>query len=186
MQRYSVFLCPSDADFEHTSTLIRELCEKYGEHPFEPHVTVCSGGYDDLGVLKRTVSAAVFDIQTLSLMVKRVGYSKAYFRSLFIEFEENSMLLKIRERMLSGLETEPAGKYFPHMSLLYREMPLCQKQELADCLVLDRLSIHCNEVKIVTPRNQELGWRDTGQWQTLYHVRLGVDRAADEQILRLR
>ncbi len=176
MQRYSVFLTPSGADFDYTATLIRELCDKYDGHPFEPHVTVLSGNLVDLDELKRAVSAAVSGIQPFSLPVRRIGCSEAYFRSLFIEFEEAHPLREIRERMLSGLETEPADEFVPHLSLLYSEMPLRHKQALAKRLVLDRFEIHCDEVKIVTPRNRKEGWRDTGQWQTLYRVRLGSDR----------
>jgi len=175
MQRYSVFLTPSDADFEYTGSLIRELCDKYDGQPFEPHITVLSGDLTDLARLQRVVSAAVAGIRPFSLEVRKIGYSEAYFRSLFIEFEEAQQLREIRTRLLSGLEVEPADEFLPHLSLLYSEMPLRHKQALAKRLVLDRSKIHCDEVKIVTPRNRELGWRDTSQWQTLYHARLGAN-----------
>jgi 2'-5' RNA ligase len=137
---------------------------------------VRSGNLVDLDTLKRVVSAAVSGIRPFPLPVRRIGCSETYFRSLFIEFEKTQPLQEIRAGLLSGLETEPADEFVPHLSLLYSEMPLRHKQALAKRLTLDRFEIHCDEIKIVTPRNRELGWRDTGQWQTLYRAKLGADR----------
>lgn len=54
-------------------------------------------------------------------------------------------------------------------------MPLRDKEFLSRRVVLDRSLIHFDEAKIVSPRNPTEGWRDIGQWQTLYRVRLGED-----------
>jgi 2'-5' RNA ligase len=174
MQRYSIFLTPSGTDFEYTATLIRELCYKYDEQPFEPHITLLSGNLTDLEALKKVVAAAASGIPPFSLPVRTIGCSETYFRSLFIEFEETSPLWEIRARLRSGGETESADEFVPHLSLLYSEMPLRHKEALAKRLALDRSEIHCDELKIVTPRNREQGWRDTGQWQILYRVTLGT------------
>jgi len=172
MQRYSVFLTPSGADFTYTANLIREMCGKFDGPAFEPHVTVYSGVFSDLDTLKKLVSAAVSGIRPFSLRVRWVGCGEEYFKSLFIEFEEDPVLRKIHERMRAGVETESAYKLVPHLSLLYSDMPLRNKEALAKRVDMDRDEIHFDRVKIVTPRNREEGWRDTGQWQTLFHVRL--------------
>jgi putative hydrolase of the HAD superfamily len=173
MQKYSVFLTPSGADFAYADNLIREICGKYDGPAFEPHVTVYSGEFSDLDALKKAVSAAVSGIRPFSLRVRGVGCGEEYFRSLFIEFEEDSVLREIHERIRVGVETESEYKLVPHMSLLYSDMPLRHKEALAKRVVPDRSGIHFDELKIVTPRNREVGWRDTGQWQTLFRVGLG-------------
>jgi len=173
MQRYSLFLTPSGADFAYTANLIRELCGKNDGPPFEPHVTVYSGEFSDLDALRKVVSNAVSGIRPFSLHIRRVGCGEEYFKSLFIEFEEDSVLRKIHERIRTGVETESGYELVPHLSLLYSDMPLRHKEALAKRVVPDRSGIHFDEVKIVTPRNRKEGWRDTGQWQTLFRVRLG-------------
>src|SRR6266498_2801590 len=130
MQRYSVFLTPSGADFAYTTNLIRELCDKYDGPPFEPHVTVYSGELSELDTLAKMVSAAVSGIRPFSLNVRRIGCGEEYFKSLFIEFEEDPALKEIHERIRAGVEIESGYELVPHLSLLYSDMPLPHKEAL--------------------------------------------------------
>jgi len=173
MRRYSIFLTPCGADFAYTAGLIREMCAKFDRPPFEPHVTVYSGELSDPDALKKTVCAAMRGIRPFSLRVRGVGCGEEYFRSLFIEFEENSVLRELHESIRAGVANESGQGLFPHLSLLYCDMPLRRKEALAKRVVPDRPAIHFDEVKIVTPGNLKEGWRDTGQWQTLFRVGLG-------------
>jgi putative hydrolase of the HAD superfamily len=178
MRRYSLFLTPSDAGFTYVAHLIRELCDKNDTPAFEPHVTVYSGFLDDLDALKNVVSAAVSGIGPFSLHIRGIGCRDEYFRSLFLEFEEEPLLREIHQRMRVGVgENEAGHEFFPHLSLLYCDMPLRRKEALAKRVVPDRSVLLFDQVKIVTPLNLEEGWRDTGQWQTLFRVRLGEKEA---------
>ncbi len=172
MERYSVFLTPSGADFDYTADLIREICRKYGGYPFEPHVTVYSGTFSDLDKLKKLLSGAVAGIRPFDLQMCGVGFSEDYFKSLYIEFKDNPTLREIHGRMRSGLETDSGYELIPHLSLLYSDMPLGDKRALAKRVVPDRHVIRFDSVKIVTPRNREDGWRDTGKWQALFRITL--------------
>jgi putative hydrolase of the HAD superfamily len=176
MQKYSIFLTPSGVDLTHTANLIWELCGKYGGHPFEPHVTVLSGEYSDLDALREAVTAAVTGIMPFSLRVRGVGCGEAYFRCLFLEFEENPVLRELHERLRAAVNPESGQVFFPHLSLLYSDMPLRHKEALVKRVIPDRTEIHFDKVKIVTPRNLKEGWRDTGQWQTLFRAGLGEER----------
>ncbi|MEA5112781.1 MAG: hypothetical protein VB050_02040 [Geobacteraceae bacterium] len=176
MQRYSVFLTPSDPDFAYLETMIRELCGKHGGHPFEPHVTLYSGDLRDLDALKRVVSASVHGVRPFALNVRGVGCREEYFWSLFIEFEDNPVPAGINARIRGGLGNESGYELFPHLSLLYSDMALSGKMALAKGLSLDRVVINFDQVKIVSPGNREEGWRDTSRWKTLFHARLEEDR----------
>jgi putative hydrolase of the HAD superfamily len=171
MQRYSLFLTPSPDDFAYVADLIRELSASHGTTSFEPHVTVHSGNLRDLEALRRVVSAAVAGIRPFALPIRRIACGELYFRSLFIEFEENPLLRAIHEQV-AGVEK---GGYVlePHLSLMYGDLPRHRRDALARGIVLDRPEIHFDQLKIMTPRNRKLGWRDTVQWQTLFRFRLG-------------
>ena len=175
MQRYSVFLTPGGADFAYTDNLIRELSGMYGAPLFEPHVTVYSGTLTDVDALKKAISTAVSGIRPFALRVRRVGCGESYFKSLFIEFEENLILREIHDRIRAGMEIESGYELIPHLSLLYSDMPLLHKEALAKRVIVDRQEIHFDGMKIVIPLNREEGWRDTGQWQTL--LRVGLEEA---------
>jgi putative hydrolase of the HAD superfamily len=172
MQRCSVFLTPCCADFEYTANLIREMCGTCDGHPFEPHVTVYSGAFPDPDALREVVSAATTGIRPFSLRVRRIGCREEYFRSLFIEFDEDPVLSEIRDRIKAAITCETEHVPFPHLSLLYCDGPLRDKEALAKQVALDRRMITFDELKIVTPGNLKEGWRDTAQWQTLFRVRL--------------
>lgn len=179
MRRYSLFLTPCDADFTYTANLIRELCRTYDTPAFEPHVTVYSGFLEDLESLKKVVSASVSGIGPFPLRIRSISCREEYFRSLFLEFEEEPRLRVINDRMRAGVgENEADREFFPHLSLLYRDMPLRRKEALAKRVVPDRSVLLFDQVKIVTPRNREEGWRDAEQWQTLFRVGLGEKEAA--------
>jgi len=176
MQRYSIFLTPSEPYFAYLETLIRELCGKHGGHPFEPHVTLYSGDLRDMGALKVALSAATQGIGPFTLDVKGIECREEYFRSLFIAFEENPVPAEVNARIRDGLGMESGYELSPHLSLLYSDMPLRDKTALAKNLVLGASRIRFDRVKIVSPGNLEEGWRDTSQWRTLFHARLEDDR----------
>ena len=175
MQRYSLFLTPSEPDSAFLEALIRELCGKHGGNPFEPHVTLYSGDLRDLEALKRVVSASMLGVRPFALDVRGVDCREEYFRSLFIDFEENPVLPEINARIRGGFGIDAGYELTPHLSLLYSDMPLSAKKALAENLVLGVPRIHFDRVKIVSPGNREEGWRDTTQWRTLFHVGLEDD-----------
>lgn len=174
MQRYSLFLTPSAADFAYTADLIRELSAGQGRRPFEPHVTVHSGDLGDLATLKRRVTAAASGILPFSLRIRGISCGESYFKSMFIEFEESTVLRSIHGRMWQGDEAASGYVLAPHLSLLYGDMPTHHRESLARGIRLDRSELLFDQLKIMTPRNREEGWRDTLRWQPLFRLMLGV------------
>ncbi|KAF0218886.1 MAG: putative hydrolase of the HAD [Geobacteraceae bacterium] len=170
-KRCSVFLTPSGNDFTYAEALIQELSSKFEAPPFEPHVTVYSGMFTDLDALERVVAAAVEGMEPFPLVVSGIGWSEEFFKTLFIEFEENETLRVIFERIKAGGE-DSGYQLVPHLSLMYKDMPLREKEALARRIVLDRSVICFDEVKVVAPQNLHEGWRDTGMWETVVSVKL--------------
>jgi hypothetical protein len=115
-------------------------------------------------------------IGPFALRIRRVGCGEGYFRSLYLEFEEHHVLRQLHERIRDSVAPGSELEFFPHLSLLYSDMALRHRQSLAKRVILDRSCIHFDGLKIVTPLNRELGWRDTSQWQTLFHVGFGASR----------
>jgi putative hydrolase of the HAD superfamily len=170
--RVAVFLTPAADDFRYADGIIRELSAKFGAPLFEPHLTVYSGLYADPELLKGIVAEAARSIPPLALRVRGIGSSEAYFRTLYVEFEPDPLLTGLRERMGSVVARPNNGAFLPHLSLLYREMPLAEKEAVARGLLLDRSELTFDALKVVTPANIQAGWRDTLSWQTLSHVAL--------------
>ncbi len=180
MQKFSVFLTPSPEDFAWAENLIRQICGKFDQPPFEPHVTVYSAALSGPGKMITALSGAVEGMRPFSLRITGIGCSEEYFKALFIRFEEHHLLREISEKMRTETETDSGYVLVPHLSLLYGDMQLRDKSAAAKRVVLDKTSILFDEVKIVTPRNVEKGWRDPGQWQTLFRVRLGKGQSGQD------
>jgi putative hydrolase of the HAD superfamily len=138
-------------------------------------VTVYSGVFSDLDELKRVVAAAVEGMEPFPLSIRGIGWSEEFFKTLFIEFDESDALRGIHERIKTGLGEDSGYGLAPHLSLMYRDMPLRDKEALARRIVLDRPVVRFDEVKIVAPQNLLDGWRDTGLWKTVFSVKLGRD-----------
>lgn len=112
----------------------------------------------------------------LTLRVRGVSCSVAYFRTLYIEFEPDPFLTGLRERVGIAVERPDSGAFLPHLSLLYLEMPLAEKEAVARRLLLDRTVLTFDTLKVVTPANIQEGWRDTHRWKTLYRAALRQGR----------
>ncbi|HLO27064.1 MAG TPA: hydrolase, partial [Geobacteraceae bacterium] len=171
--RFSLFLTPCEADYVYLAAMIEGLGAAYGAFPFEPHVTVYSGDLPDPGLLKRAVAAAVEGVAPFLLKVAGIGCSEEYFKSLYVAFRDSALLRGIHERLKVGLGEDSGYRLVPHLSLLYSDIPLGKKEELARRMVLERDEILFDRVKVVSPGNVREGWRDVMEWRTLFSVRLG-------------
>jgi len=136
-------------------------------------VTVYSGSLTDPDRLKRAVTAALEGVGPFPLKVTGIGFSGEYFKSVFIEFEENPLLRGIHDRLKRGLGEDSGYVLAPHLSLLYSDKPLTEKAVLARRIVLDRQDMLFDRVKVVAPQNPLDGWRDIGGWRTLFSMKLG-------------
>ena len=171
-RRCSVFLTPAVDDFDYLDGLIRETCAICDLPPFEPHVTLYSGMFPDPPLLRKAINAAVTGVSPITLAVRGIGCTPEYFKSLFIEFEEQPLLRLIHERLKEECGDLSSYVLAPHLSLLYADMPLREKEALAATTHLGRRELRFDEVKIVTPLNRLEGWRDTMQWRTIYRTKL--------------
>jgi len=118
------------------------------------------------------MEAAVAGVPPITLSVRGIGCTPEYFKALFIEFEEHPFLRHIHDRMKQECSDLDPYEFAPHLSLLYADLPLGEKEALTARTLIDRSELHFDQVKIVTPLNRVEGWRDTMQWQTINRAKL--------------
>ena len=171
-RRCSIFLTPARDDYSLLDGMIRDFCNRFDLSPFVPHVTVYTGAFSDLSTVERAVCVAIEGVPPLTLRVSGIGFSAEYFKTLFIEFEEEPLLRLIHERIKDECGVLSAYELHPHLSLLYADLPLPNKESLAKRVVLSRTEFSFDLVKLVTPGNPNNGWRDTKRWETLLDLEL--------------
>jgi putative hydrolase of the HAD superfamily len=135
-------------------------------------VTLYSGTFTDPPLLEKAVDAAVAGLPPIILTVRGVACTPEYFKTLFIEFEEQPILRRIHGCLKEKCGDLSPYRLAPHLSLLYADLPLKEKELLAGRITLDRDELRFDQVKIVTPLNRAEGWRDTMQWRTIYRAGL--------------
>src|SRR6266545_572877 len=151
--RFSLFATPCEADFTWLAPLNRELSRSCDSFPFEPHVTTYSGRYQEPERLKEAACRAVAGVAPFSLVISGIGCSMEYFKSLYIALGESPVLRGIHDRLKEGLGEDSGYRLFPHLSLLYADIPLAEKESLARSISLERGEKLFDRVKVVTPRN---------------------------------
>jgi putative hydrolase of the HAD superfamily len=171
-QRCSVFLTPAPEDFVYLDGVIRELAASHGTPPFEPHLTLYSGLFPDPAGLAQELALACAGTPPFVLSVLGIGCTPDYFKTLFIEFAEDPLLARLHDRVKAGCGVDTGYELAPHLSLLYADLPLKDKEAQARRLVIDRATVRFTEAKVVTPLNPQQGWRDPLLWKTLARVPL--------------
>ena len=167
-QRFSFFLTPCADDLVWIEASMAKLGRDTGAVPFEPHVTVYSGSYDDPDLVAAAAAGAVQGVSPICLPIRGIRYSAEYFKSVFIEFSDNGLVYDIHDRLIERLGTDSGYRLSPHLSLLYHDMPVEEKVALAHSVVLDRQAVLFDRVKVVAPNNPTEGWRDIAGWRTLW------------------
>jgi putative hydrolase of the HAD superfamily len=133
--------------------------------------------FPDPLVLQKAIDAAVVGISPITLRVRGIGCTPDYFKTLLIEFEEHPLLRRIHDRLKEGFSDVSHYELVPHLSLLYADLPLREKEALARRTFVSHDKLRFDAVKIVTPLNSVEGWRDTLQWHTIYRTTLAGKEA---------
>ena len=114
-QRFSLFLTPCADDFVWIKASIgKAWAGTTGAVPFEPHVTVYSGSYDDPDLVAAAAAGAVQGFSPIFLPIRGIRYGAEYFKSIFIEFSDNDLVYDIHDRLDRaardgfGISAEPA------------------------------------------------------------------------------
>ncbi len=181
--RCSVFLTPAREDRVFLERLMEELGAKLDLPPFEPHVTVFSGLFADPDPVCKVLAGITTGLPPLTLKARGIGFSPEYFKTLFIEFEENENIRHLHERIRTLCGIPSSHDLAPHLSLLYADLPLAAKETLAQGISLDRDEFRFDELKLATPLNIAEGWRDTKRWQTLCRFKLTGKEAPPRAVL---
>jgi putative hydrolase of the HAD superfamily len=171
-RRCALFLSPAPEDFALLAALIKEWCGRIDLPPFEPHVTLYTGTFAEPSVLGRAMAVAVEGIAPITLHVQGIGCTGEFYKSLFIDFGDDPFIRAIHERFRAESGVLSGYELHPHLSLVYSDLPLAEKESLAKEVLLPRLDFRFDRVKLVTPGNPDAGWRDTGRWDTLLELDL--------------
>lgn len=167
-EKFSIWLAPQSADYLELDRLIVELSDRYETLKFEPHLTLYSGACKDRDFCSRMIAEAAAGTGAITLTIGGIHATAEFFKTLFIEFEDSSRLSDLNRKIKAALNQDSGYTLKPHLSLMYKELKIDRKLEVARTISISKTAIVFDEIKLVSPGNKALGWRDVENWEVWF------------------
>jgi 2'-5' RNA ligase len=162
LSKFAVWLTPAPSDRRWISKVIQDFAAEYNAPIFEPHVTVYSGVYGPEEGLENIVTEATASLSPLTLQVTGLNYTKEFLKTGFIVFAPNDRLIQLSKDIRNRLQTSMEYTLEPHLSLIYKDIPLDQKRTAMLRFIVSIATVTFDRVKVMTPSDK--GWDDVLNW----------------------
>lgn len=165
LSKFAVWLTPAPSDRRWISKVIQDFAAEYNAPIFEPHVTVYSGVYGPEEGLENVVTEATASLSPFTLQVTGLNYTKEFLKTGFIVFAPNDRLIQLSKDIRDLLQTSMEYTLDPHLSLIYKDIPLDQKRTAMLRFIVSIATVTFDTVKVMTPSDK--GWDDVLSWTEL-------------------
>jgi 2'-5' RNA ligase len=126
------WLAPAKPERDLFEEIIRILATQLDAPVFQPHLTIC------VTHRSRNVKETLkqIDAEAIRLRVRDVSFSNRYTKTLFVRFHESRYLDELNASLRRAAKLPVKALRDPHLSLLYKRMPMSAKRELASTIRL--------------------------------------------------
>ena len=114
--------------------IIIDLAKKYHASIFVPHITAYGLLDIDLKTLDEIILGAIQEVKPFIVEKNIIDFSYNIWKTIFIEIVPNTHLIKINNNITQQLSQFTKYEFLPHVSLLYKNIEISQKQFLVDNL----------------------------------------------------
>jgi len=151
------WLIPSKPESELFRGLIRILAKQFDAPVFMAHLTVGrAGDAMSSGKVLPELRAA-----PIRLRIREIAHSDKFTKTLFVRFERSNQLAGL----VSQLGAKPKSLSDPHLSLLYKKLPVAVRRELADAINLPFRSITFDSIIAMSCLSPTETRRDVESWR---------------------
>lgn len=126
-----IWLLPEVEVSAYLQQQIDDLARTYQAPHFIPHMTVFCGETSDLDAVKAIVKQVSTTQAPLEMRYRDIGATALFYKTTFLQFEPNQALTELNQELHSKLDPNSDYKLYPHLSLLYQQLPIQQKQQIA-------------------------------------------------------
>ena len=140
------WLIPARPERDLLREIIRILSKQFGAPRFEPHLTVGAFAFGKTSPKEvlRKINAG-----SIRLRLSDVGYSAAFTKTLFIRMSSSPALRALVLDLASAAGVRAGSVRDPHISLLYKKLPVRLKKDLATTINLPFRHIRFDSIKAV-------------------------------------
>ena len=142
------WLIPAEPALGYFRSLIRDLAVRLEAPVFEPHVTLYvtkSAGENPEAVLQNTLAG----FKPFQLSVAGLDRSDEFTKTLFVQFQSNSAVQRLSEKLRAASVSQREYELNPHLSLIYKTMAADEKRQIKDALDLSFTEVEFDTVKAV-------------------------------------
>ncbi len=119
-------------------------------------------------IIEETIDYSVADSSTLVLKINSLAYSDNFTKTLFLDFETNSKLQTIYDRLKERLTAYRQYDLHPHLSLIYkRNMAVIEKEKFIKAYSMKK-EISFDRVALITAAKPIEIEEDVKQFQPFY------------------
>jgi hypothetical protein len=164
------WLIPAEPERELFRELIRILAKQFDAPRFEPHLTLLVAA-EDRQISKQIIAQT--DASLIQLRLQEISFSSKFTKTLFMRFKSNDALKKLIVDLRCAAKSR--GKFVrdPHVSLLYKKIPVAVKRELASTIRLPFKEVVFDSIKAVRCHLPVRDRADVEAWRVLATKSLG-------------
>jgi hypothetical protein len=151
---------PARSFFERT---IVDLARRFDAPVFEPHMTIHVGS--DRVEADEVIAKAVSGCRFVQAKVLKVCQSGEFIKTLFVQMVMDRKLQQLNQLIRDAAQDSSDYQLNPHLSLLYKKMPVLVRRQLADSIKLPFSEVTFESIKAVRcvsptrSRADVEGWR---------------------------
>jgi hypothetical protein len=157
------WLLPAKAEAELFRRLIRILADEFKAPTFQPHLTLGIATSEAPARLLRQLKA-----EPLRLRVRGTAHSSKFTKTLFVRLTATGSLA----RLIKQLGVKGSALSEPHLSLLYKKLPVNTRRELAKTIGLPFTELSFDSIAAVSCVSPTVTSKDVRSWRKLAAKRL--------------
>lgn len=170
---FSVWLIPQQKDNLYLQTLVSTLAVQYNTPTFRPHFTLYFGKTDSLDsvkkVIKRLVTSMGKNAKPIELTINGMDVTPDKFKSLYLTFEPEPELFAW-SKQLGTAASQDNYIFVPHLSLLYKDMPLSEKRHIKEQIepTIRLSSVTFDQIELIREDDPD----NVNRWVSVYRLAL--------------
>jgi hypothetical protein len=127
-------------------------------------MTLYSGKTDNLNIICQAVADIAKHTSEISLALLKITASDFFFKTVFLTFKDTDSVVKLNQAVAKIPHESVDYQFNPHVSLLYKELPLKEKERIAASIHLSQTVLVFDKLSIVIP-GEGKDWYDIAAWQ---------------------
>jgi len=158
------WLIPARDERELFCDIIRILYREFDAPNFDPHLTIFAMKED-----RKSPRKILRDLRSapLRLNVRTVGFSSQFTKTLFVRFAPSKSLDELTVALARAAKSPAKPVRDPHLSLLYKNIPVVIKKELARTIKLPFRKVLFDSVAVVRCVSPTKTKEDVKAWRVM-------------------